>query len=344
MARAEKALKDGTSALRRGEGDVAAEAFALADRELAQAQGMDESWVEPIVLRGRVAYESYALATTIDELVGTLDGAIEFADRALQVEPDDAAALELRGTARYRLWLLQLSEDEDALDRALQAAQADLERSLSLDRSRASVNSTLSHLYYQVGDWPQALLAARQAYQEDAFLAAADGVLRRLFNAAYDLGEYEEAQRWCLEGHDRFPDNFRFVQCQLYVLTMPQAEPDIARAWTLYDQFAELLPEGQSELFSGLAQTFVGGVIGRAGLPDSANAVFVRARMSPEVDSDYEQISREAAMRAVMGDVEGSVETLQRFMILNPGHFPGQHWWWRNLEGDPAFERLKSMY
>jgi hypothetical protein len=158
------------------------------------------------------------------------------------------------------------------------------------------------------------------------------------------LGEYEEAQRWCLEGHDRFPDNFRFVQCQLYVLTMPQAEPDIARAWTLYDQFAELLPEGQSELFSGLAQTFVGGVIGRAGLPDSANAVFVRARMSPEVDSDYEQISREAAMRAVMGDVEGSVETLQRFMILNPGHFPGQHWWWRNLEGDPAFERLKSMY
>ncbi len=344
VARAEKALMDGTSALSRGEDDVAEQAFALADQELARAQEMQEEWVEPVVLRGRVAYEGFALATTLDDLAATIERAIELADQALQMEPDEAAALELRGTARYRLWLLQLDDDEDALDRLLEAAQADLERSLSLDRARANVNSVLSHLYYQVGDWPQAVLAARQAYQEDAYLASADGVLQRLYLASYDLGEYEEALRWCLEGATRFPDDYRFVECQLYVLTMPRAEPDVARAWELYEDFVALLPEAESELFSGLAQTFLGGVIGRAGLPDSANAVLMRARLSPEADPGYEQLSMEAAMRAIIGDVDGSVEALQRFMIRNPGHFPGQHWWWQNLEGDPAFERLKSMY
>jgi len=342
VARGEKALKDGSAALRRGLNDEAAEAFTLADRELARAQEMHHGWVEPVVLRGKVAYESFALATTLEELEASLRGAIAFADEALELEPDAAAALELRGTARYRLWLLQLDDDENALDQLLEAAQGDLEQSLELDRAQANVNSVLSHLYYQVGDWQAAVLAARDAYDQDAYLASADGVLRRLYSASYDLGQYEEAERWCLEGGRRFPDNYRFVQCQLYVLTMPQAEPDIARAWDLYEEFVSLLPESQSELFSGLARTFLGGVIGRAGLPDSADAVLIGARLSPEADPGYEQQSMEAAMRAVIGDVDGSIEALQRFMIHNPGHFPDGHWWWQNLEGNPAFERLKN--
>ena len=76
---------------------------------------------------------------------------------------------------------------------------------------------------------------------------------------------------------------------------------------------------------------------------DSANAVLTRARMDRDVDSGAEQLSMEAAMRSVMGDVDGAIDVLQEFMILNPGHFPGEHWWWRNLEGDPRFERLKTM-
>ena len=83
-------------------------------------------------------------------------------------------------------------------------------------------------------------------------------------------------------------------------------------------------------------------MIGRAGLADSADVVLTGARVDPDIDPDRELQSIEAAMRSVINDVDGSVAVLQRFMSANPGHFPGQHWWWRNVEQDPRFERLQN--
>jgi hypothetical protein len=193
-----------------------------------------------------------------------------------------------------------------------------------------------------VDDWAQAILAARNAYEQDAFLSAIDGVLRRLYQASYDLGEYSNARRWCLEGLRRFPDDFRFLQCQIYIMTMDGGDPDVPEAWSLYDEMVDDMLEGpQSVMIQGMTQTFIGGVIGRAGLPDSANAVMVRARVDPRLDPGAEQISMEAAMRAIIGDTDGAINALQRFMVQNPEQFPGEHWWWRSLNGDPAFERLR---
>ena len=67
-----------------------------------------------------------------------------------------------------------------------------------------------------------------------------------------------------------------------------------------------------------------------------------RARLGPEVDPVEEQMSMEAAMRSVIDDVDGSIERLERYMLANPGHFPGEHWWWRNAERDPRFDRLRA--
>jgi len=41
--------------------------------------------------------------------------------------------------------------------------------------------------------------------------------------------------------------------------------------------------------------------------------------------------------------VDGSISALQQHMIVAPGSFPGEHWWWRNVEGDPRFQRLKAV-
>ncbi len=341
VARAERSLKEALAALSRGDGEAAADALDAADTELAETLETESDWADPWVLRGQVAYERYALATTMEELIGTLTTAVEFADEALGVKPDDAAALELRGTANYRRWLYQ-AEEEEALDRLFESAQADLEASLALDRGRASANSTLSHLYLQTNDWPRAVLAAREAYAQDAFLSAADGVLWRLYSASYDMGEYAEAERWCDEGRRRFPESFRFVQCQIFVMTMGQAQPDIGLAWELLDELQPLIPPGQEEFLDGLCRLAVGAVIGRAGLADSANVVLTGARVQPDVDPDRELQSIEAAMRSVIGDVEGSVSVLERFMSARPDHFPGQHWWWRNVEGHPGFQRLQE--
>jgi TolB-like protein len=335
VARAEGALKNAGEAIQAGDAEAAAAAFQSAADELDGARESAPDWAEPLVLRGQVAYERYVLAESEEDFIATLDEAVELANLALDIEPDNAGALELRGTANYRKWLF-LDEQETSL---FESARTDLEQSLTIDRSRATANSTLSHLYYQTSDWPKAVLAARSAYEQDAFLAAADGVLWRLYAASYDMGEHREADRWCAEGRRRFANDFRFVQCQLFLLTMPQAEPDVEAAWSLSAALAPLIPE-RPEFYEAQAQLLVGGVIGRAGLPDSANAVLMRARRMSDVDPEGELQPIEAAMRSVYGDVTGAVSVLERFVSLHPEHPPDRHWWWTNIEADPAFRRL----
>ena len=341
VARAERSLKEARAAVLQGDGGAVADAFDAADSELVLAQESAPDWAEPLVLRGQVAYEGYVLATTMEELMATLGQAAYFADQALDLAPNDAGALELRGTANYRRWLAQ-AEDEDVLDRLLESAQADLEQTIRLDGSRAGAHSTLSHLYYQVGEWADAVLSARNAYSEDAFLSVAADVLWRLYSASYDLGDHSEADRWCAEGLRRFPENFRFAQCQIFLMTMSQAEPDIALAWELLAELDELAPPAQADYLNALSRLAIGAIIGRAALPDSAEAVLVGARAGPDADPEGELQSIEAAMRSVIGDVDGSITVLRRFMSSHPDHFPDQHWWWRNVEGIPEFERLKS--
>lgn len=343
VARAERSLKAAGDALAAGDAGAYFDALDAADAALVQAQEIAPEWVEPLILRAQVTYEPWRYLD-MDEQLEVLDRTVELANEALALEPDNAAALEWRGTARYARWLLEVDEEQE-LERLLASARSDLERALRLDSDRASVNSTLSHLYYQVREPFEAVVAARNAYSQDAFLSVADAILWRLFEASYDLNQYDQASQWCQEGRNRFPDNFRFVQCQIYTLTMEEAEPDVAGAWSLFDQLSAMMPEGeqQSQLIQGITQTFVAGVIGRAGLPDSADAVMKRARLTEEVDPVEEQMSMEAAMRSVIGDVDGSVERLERVILANPGHFPGEHWWWRNVEGDARFQRLRSM-
>jgi hypothetical protein len=77
-------------------------------------------------------------------------------------------------------------------------------------------------------------------------------------------------------------------------MTMPRAEADVDEAWALYSDFLELQGEGEQTFLAGITKMFVGGVIGRAGLPDSADAVFTRSRLDRDVDPGGEQISVEA--------------------------------------------------
>jgi len=333
---------------RAGDGAAALEAFDRADSALARAARIDPAWADPVSLRGWVAYRRARLADSPEETRHWVDRAVQDADRALALARNDAAALEVRGTARYFLWLRRVTPDPAEQDRLLAEAKADLEAARDADPSRARVLSTLSHLYYQTDDAVSALMAARDAYEEDAWLDVADAILDRLFWGSYDTEQFIQATRWCQEGFRRFPDDSRFTACQLWLLTTDAQPPDVDRAWRLARSLVSLTPEGDREFQRHEAEMIVGGVLARAGLPDSADAVLRSARADPSVDPDRNLAFDEAFMRILLDQEDAAIDLLKVFLLAHPdqdhglGHGGQLYWWWRPLRDHPRFGEVAS--
>ncbi len=123
-----------------------------------------------------------------------------------------------------------VSTDPTEARALLKSAQEDLEAAMKVAPSQAGAWATLSHLYYQTGNLVDVKLAAQRAYEQDAYLSNADVVLSRLFYASYDLGQFSDAVQRCDEGQRRFPQDAKFVECQLYLLTSKAQEPECRRA------------------------------------------------------------------------------------------------------------------
>ncbi len=340
----ERTRKDAESRLAGDDVDGAFAAFGRADSLLALAEAADPSWAEPVTQRGWLAYRRARLAGNRKTLVRWVDVARGHAERALTLAPNDARALELRGTVRYLSWLQELAPDPGELPKLLAAAKQDLDAATRADPSLASAYSTLSHLYYQTEDVPAAVLAARQAYEADAYLSVAGDVLARLFFGSYDLEQLTQARRWCLEGARRFPGDFRFAECQLWLMTTPDARPDLTAAWRLLAQIDSLTPAPRKAFEHHRAETIVGVALARAGLADSARHVLQRARADRDVDPGQEIPSIEAFARTILGDRDDAIALLQRYIAANPSHAFTRggdiSWWWRDLKSDPRFAQL----
>jgi len=340
----ERTRKEAESRLAADDVDSAFAAFGRADSLLAQAEGGDPQWAEPVTERGWIAYRRARLAGDRKALTHWIEIAAGNAERAVKLAPDDARSLELRGTVRYLTWLQELVPDPGALPATLANARRDLESATRIDPTLASAYSTLSHLYYQTEDVPAALLAARKAYEEDAYLSVASEVLARLFFGSYDLEQFTQATRWCLEGARRFPGDFRFAECQLLLMTPGDARPDVPAAWRLLARVDSLTPAPRKAFEHHRAETFLGVVLARAGLRDSARHVLEQARADRGVDPAQEILSIEAFGRTVLGDRDDAIALLKRYVAANPTHAFKRggdiSWWWRDLKSDPRFAQL----
>ena len=342
LQRGEKLRKDAVEVVAH---DAAAGALAYgqADSLLALAEETAPEWFEPIVMRGNIAYRRSRLAHSATDRRAWVDAAVDHADRALAVVSNDAAALEVRGTARYFCWLRCEIHDHDERDSVFTVAKADLERAVDEDPSLASAYSTLSHLYYQTGDVPSVVLAARSAYEADAYLALANDVLFRLFFGHHDLEQLDLAAQRCDEGAQRFKHDFRFVMCQIQMMTTNVRDPDVDEAWRLLEQLETLT---SIPLEPRRSRMLVGGVIARAGLSDSANSVLLSARAGHDIDPQGELLLYEARMRVLLGDNDEAIELPKQYVAANPGHFArgrNLNWWWRELRNDPRFQEIVRL-
>src|SRR6266576_151801 len=131
-----------------------AERLLLADSLAAQAEREDNRWPEPIVLRGWLDYYLASVPWRGTPIRGVAGGvttqewlrrARAHADRALALQPDDPAALELRGTVLYRTWFVQGRTDSTGV--SLRDAERDLRAAGRIPSSVQARSSDLPPRY-----------------------------------------------------------------------------------------------------------------------------------------------------------------------------------------------------
>ncbi len=342
--RAEFERKQAEDALLEGDAGAMATAFGRADSLLVQAQLLDPAWPEPAVLRGLVAFRRSRLGTDLDDMEAWVDRGLERVQVALDLDPNDARALEVRGTLKYWHWLMGVVPERDESDALFRSARADLERAVDIDDRLASAYACLSHLYLNAPDLTAAVLAGRKAYEEDAYLADADLVIWRIASASLNLGQYREMARWCDTGRERFPGNYRFVACQLLAMNTDAVEPDVPAAWDLLAALDSLAPVNQRDWEVARARLAIGGILARADLPDSARAVLARAhaRITEQVDPTRDLLLLEGEMWSRLGDDDHAIDLLKHYAAANPGTDFGEQGWWTKLRGHPRWREVAA--
>lgn len=351
VQRAERAWKDGDELLAHGDWEGANAAWDRADELFAEAESVGDEWAAPTVQRARLVYERSRLEDDPASMEAMMERARAFTEEALATEPRNADALEIRGIVTYLRYLFALDPEPDAAERLLAAAEADLQAATRVNPLQANAWNVLGHLYYQLDDIVEANLAARRAYEADAFLAAAPDILWRLWSTSYDLENRTQARQWCEEGRERFSDNPRFYECGLWNMTSGASEPDPDRAWELHAEVLDRTPDHGLELARLQMQVLVAAAMARraaqetnATLADSARTLLRESRGDATMDPGRDLLVTQAFAYTLLDDNEEAVDLLQEYLTYNPDRREGftehGHWWWRDLRQDPAFVRI----
>ncbi len=316
-----------------------------ADSLLGAAAGLEPNWARPAVDRGWLAYRRSRMFGFDREVAeARIEEGLGFAEQGLGIDPDDASGLELRGTLKYWRYLLNLGGGPEQAERLRNEAEADLRRSVEYDGQRASAWSSLSHLLINKGDVAEGKLAAMRSYDRDPYLQNANLTVWRLFTTSLNLEDAIEARNWCDEGRERFPDEYRFYECELLYQSMRGIDPDVDAAWEAYEGMVERTPPERVEFNRGKGQMYVAMALARAGLADSADAVATRARVGPDVDPVRELAYYEAVVRSWLGDTDEGIRLLGLYLSANPGRIEAfandDSWWMEELRKDPRYASL----
>jgi eukaryotic-like serine/threonine-protein kinase len=348
LQRAKQTAAGADKLLADGDIEAASRQLLRADAELAKVEEMEPKWVTPVVQRGWLAYRQARILPDIDPKAYEkwIGEAMPRAEQALALAPNDADALELRGTLRYWRWMLNLDPDPRATAKSLADAEADLRNATVANRVQASAWNSLSHLLMAKSEIADANLAALTAYETDPYLSDAHKTLWRLFVTAADLGKPEQAKSWCDQGLLRFPADDHFTECRLWMLALKRETiPTAAEIWKARDAYVQRLPEHSRDFEARRTGMIAALALVRANLPDSARAVAVRSRGDSEIDPTSELTYLEMLVRAQLGDRDDAYRLLTTYLVSNPQYRATlanePTWWLKDLQNDPRYKSLQ---
>jgi len=343
LQQAGKLSKDVDALLTAGDTTAAARRLNEADSILRGVEKLDAEWITPPIERGWLAYRQMDLVPGFDKTLYSkwIDRGLENANRAIQLKADDPDALELRGILEYWRWILNLEPDQAAAKQLFASAERDMRAAVAAKPNAARAWTYLSHLLAGQGQTAESKLAAVRSYEADPYLSSAKQTLSSLFNASFDLEDQVEAVHWCEEGQRRFPDYFRFTECQLWLMGMKGQKPDIAKAWKINEELVKVSPPNLKEFNTLYGNMLVALALVRAGLPDSARSVMVRSRGDPSIDATRDLAYYEALVRIQLGDKDEAFRLLSTYVAANPqmrsGIAKDETWLMRDLRSDPRF-------
>jgi TolB-like protein len=342
---AEKLRKDALAALARGDSASAWSNFDQAAAALVQAEQLDNKWATPLAMRAALSLDQSIAAKTPLLKTPYVEQGLAHAERALQLDVGNLDALQLRGQLRKAQWDLQKDDIADA-SKLLESAREDLEKVTSRDQTRAQALVALSSVQAQLRDPEGALISARTAYAQDAFFSGVDVTLRQLYSTHYDREEFSQATKWCKdEGFRRFPNDWRFVSCQMAMRWTNEYTTDIDSAWAELETLERLLPANAKELEVRRHKMLVAATIARNNLRDSAIHVMESARTDDKtIDPNGRLLTFEALARVRLNtsaDTAEAFRLLQKYVVTQPSHAKGfldrPHWWWKGLRDDPRW-------
>ena len=350
LQRGQQAQKNGEAANAKGDTAGLNREFIAADSLYGAAQSVDARWADPSALRAALAYRRSRLVGNDPTLVRKwVEVGLPFADQAISIDQNNADAYEARGNLRYWLWLSAAETDPAKRRTALAQAKEDLEKATLLNRNQAGAWSTLSHLYnYTDGSTSNDVyIAAQHALDADEFLSSANLILSRLFNAAYDLGQFDKAKQWCDVAAKRFPADVRAVRCRLYLLTTRIEDPDVAKAWRMADSAVALVAPGVRPRERLTEDMLVAAVIARASksqpsLADSARHVAKRSEGDAKLDPVRDLAFYGAFVHTLLGDTTEAISLLKEHLAASPYKAatlrddPG--WYFKDIATDRRFK------
>src|SRR6202008_3560374 len=167
------------------------------------------------------------------------------------------------------------------------------------------------------GSFAQANLAARRAYEADAFAADGRNILFRLYLPSTMTRQWTEAEQWCARGYRRFSDDWLFSFCQLTLLYMPSPErPDAEKAWRLVSQLEHVTPPSERRVLWPRWRMMTAGVLARAGATDSARRTREGARKAGAGDPELDFY--EAGVAVWLGERSDAMKLLERYIAFSP--------------------------